>query len=110
MGISMNFVAARSQRRADRADKLSFGHAGATIHKSEQTCTSAGIRALVCNSLYCDQAQRSRIVVPVPARLDNVEEGASRLRSVAQGEAASVHLAGSAHNYLITSAVRPEQL
>src|SRR2546430_2706819 len=48
---------------------------GATIHKSEQPCTSAGARALVRNSLYCDQAQRSRIAVPV---LDHVADPEAR--------------------------------
>src|SRR5437016_10881554 len=57
MGISMNFVAARSERRTDRAHKLSFGHAGATIHKAAQPCTTAGTRALVRNSLNRDQAR-----------------------------------------------------
>jgi hypothetical protein len=59
MGISKNFVAACSQRRADRALKSNFGYAGATIHKSEQPCTSAGTRALVRSSLYRDQAPPS---------------------------------------------------
>src|SRR5437667_8017259 len=47
------------RRRADRALKSNFGYVGATIHKSEQPCTSAGTRAQVRSSLYRDQAPPS---------------------------------------------------
>src|SRR6266850_6585283 len=55
MGLSMEFVAAHSEKRTDRTHKLSFGHVEATIHKAEQLRTSAGTRAPVRISLYCDQ-------------------------------------------------------
>jgi hypothetical protein len=73
MGLSMEFVAAHSEKRTDRTHKLSFGHVEATIHKAEQLRTSTGTRAPVRISLYCDQAQDAHVWCWRQAELQRVD-------------------------------------
>ena len=72
----MEFVAAHSEKRTDRTHKLSFGHVEATIHKAEQLRTSAGTRAPVRISLYCDQAQDALLS---PQQLAGAAPGVARV-------------------------------
>jgi hypothetical protein len=78
----MEFVAPQSEKRTDRIHKLSFGHVEATIHKAEQLRTSAGTRAPVRISLYCDQTQ------DIAIKLRTLSYPPQQLAGAAQGDCA----------------------
>jgi hypothetical protein len=78
----MELVAAQSEKRTDRTHKLSFGHVEATIHKAEQPRTSAGTRAPVRISLYCDQAHDALLS---PQQLAGAAQGDCARRGAGRG-------------------------